>query len=300
MRTAGGRRKGWTRIDLVVAIVLGLTVAGVVVAVLLRSREPSHRVECAMHLHHLGVAVHGFHQNRHTLPASCLAPGYATWAVQIAPFLQEGRGKALQPWDLSLPYVDQPPTAREGQVWVYYCPARRQPPQLSISGDVPAGHDGKPQNYPGALGDYGCAPTSNNVAKPWMSPEADGALIIADLLQKQGNKIQRWQARTSLASLSRGQRYTILLGEKHVPLGGFGQVQFGDSSLYNGDQPAAFARLADKQHPLAQGPSDAFNTNFGSWHPGVCQFLMADGSLQVFRNSVDPDLLRQLITRESP
>src|SRR5204863_8437664 len=102
---------------------------------------------------------------------------------------------------------------------------------------------------------------------------------VGEVLEKSGDKIVRYQSCTTLADLQRGQSYTILLGEKHVAVGDFAQRSLGDGSLYNGDYPASFARLIDANHGLAQGPTDAFNLNFGSWHPGVCQFLMADGRI---------------------
>jgi len=288
-----------------------LTAAGLLATVLLHGHDPAQRLECALHLKGIGTAVHAFHDEHKTLPSSCIAAGHATWAVQIAPFLQQDDGKALKAWDLGQSYYDQPATVREGQVAVYYCPARRPPGQLSSSGDVPVAplsplpaDGGRAKwgaaNYAGALGDYGCAPTSDNATKSWTSPEADGALIVGEVLEKAGDKIVRWKSRTTLALLQRGQAYTILLGEKNVPMGDFGQCLLGDGSLYNGDYPSSFARLVDAKHGLAQGPTDAFNLNFGSWHQGVCQFLMADGSVYVAGDSINPELLQKLVPRDFP
>jgi prepilin-type processing-associated H-X9-DG protein len=293
-------RLAWTRIELLVVVVLILTAAGAVLTVLQRVQDPAQRIECAMHLERMGKAVHSFHDQQKTLPASCLAPSYATWAVEIAPFLPKEDGKALKEWDLGLSFFVQPAEIREGQVGNYYCPARRAGGMVSVSGDVNASGADPLTNIAGALGDYGCAPTSDNAAKPWTSPEADGALIVGEVLEKIGSRIVRWKSRTTLASLLRGQAYTILLGEKHVPIGGFGQRELGDGSLYNGEFPASFARLVDAQHPLAQGPGDPFNLNFGSWHPGICQFLMADGHVQISGNSVDPEVLQKLVPRGLP
>jgi Protein of unknown function (DUF1559) len=288
------------RVELLVAVIVVLTGAGLVLTFVLRSHSPAQRVECAMHLQRIGTAIHAFHDEYKSLPSSCIAPGYATWAVQIGPLLPQDAGKSLKGWDLELSYYDQAPAVREGQIWLYYCPARRTPWQLSVSGDVPAGGQGKLANYPGALGDYGCAPTSDNNAKPWTAAEADGALIVGEVLEKSGDKIVRFKSRTTLADLQRGQAYTILLGEKHVAVGDFGQRLLGDGSLYNGDYPASFARLIDGNHGLAQGPDDAFNLNFGSWHPGVCQFLMADGRIHVSANNVSPEVLQKMIPRGLP
>jgi hypothetical protein len=290
------RRGGWTRVEVLVVAFLGLLAAGLVVIFLQHSRTPSQRVECAMHLERLGTAVRLYHDTHKSLPASCIAPGYATWAVQIAPYLPRDGGKALQAWDEHLPYHAQSAEARQAQVWVYYCPARRPPGQLSVSGDT--GPDGK--HLPGALGDYGCTPASQGGLATWMTPEADGALIVGQVLDKHGERIDRWKSLTDLGQLQRGEQYTLLFGERHVAEEGFGTTAWGDGSLYNGSQPASFARLADAEHPLAASATEPYRVNFGSWHPGVCQFLMADKSLRTFNTDTPATMLQALIPRRLP
>jgi hypothetical protein len=267
-----------------------------------RVREPAKLTECKMHLQRQGVAIQVYHDQHKSLPASCLAPGYATWAVLIAPFLPQEHGKALADWskDLGVSYYEQPAGAREGQVWVYYCPARRPPGQLSVSGDSAPAGKWKGVHVPGALGDYACSPGTDDPARPWTSADADGAIIPAKVLEKQGDRIVRWVSQTTLDSLKRGKAYTILVGEKHVPEGVFGQTAEGDGSLYNGDHPASFARTIGKNHPLAQAPTDPFNSNFGSWHGGQCHFLMADTSVQTITGNIDPQVLMKLVPRDLP
>src|SRR5205823_4972519 len=105
------------------------------------------------------------------------------------------------------------------------------------------------------------------------------------------------RSRTDYPSLQRGESHTILLGEKHVPRGHFGAGPFGDGSLYNGDNPASAARVAGPGYGLAPGPDAPFHDNFGSDHPGVCQFLMADGSVRALANTIDEEVLGRLTTR---
>jgi hypothetical protein len=300
MLVTGEPRWGWTRVEVVVLGLVGVMGLGLAVMLISHSRDPAQRTECKMHLKYLGDAIRLFHDRNNMLPASCVAPGYSTWAVQIAPFLPQDQGKTLAAWDAGLPYYEQTAAAREAQVWLYYCPARRGPPQLSVSDDSAPDGKWKAQHMAGALGDYGCASGTGDPARPWTSTDADGAVILGEVLEKKGDTIKKWKSLTTLNSLKRGQSYTILLGEKHVPKDAFGQTAQGDGSLYNGDHPASFARIAGKGHGLAQAPADPFNINFGSWHPGICQFLIADGSVQPRANNVDPELLAKWIRRELP
>jgi prepilin-type processing-associated H-X9-DG protein len=40
-----------------------------------------------------------------------------------------------------------------------------------------------------------------------------------------------------------------------------------------------------------------FHCKFGSWHPGICQFLFADGRVAALANSLDMDTLQKLACR---
>jgi hypothetical protein len=166
--------------------------------------------------------------------------------------------------------------------------------KLSISGDALI----KGEHVPGALGDYACAAGDGDPQFAWTGPDANGAIILADVLEKQDDLILRWQSRTSVASLTRGLAYTILLGEKHVPPEGIGQAAFGDGSLYNGQHPASVSRVGGPGFGLALTPEAPMNNNFGSSHPGVCQFLMADTSVRALRVDVSEEVLGKMIVRQ--
>ena len=101
----------------------------------------------------------------------------------------------------------------------------------------------------------------------------------------------------TLDALKRGQALTILVGEKHVPKGAFGQTAEGDGSLYNGRHPASFSRVAGPGFSLADSMDAPFNKNFGSSHNGVCNFLMADGSFRAMSNNTADFVLGEMSRR---
>ena len=97
---------------------------------------------------------------------------------------------------------------------------------------------------------------------------------------------------------ARGLSNTILVGEKHVRIGHFGQGGQGDGSIYNGDHPWVISRVAGTGNfLLALNPTVPFRSQFGSWHPGVCQFVMGDGSVRPLPVSIDGTTLRRLAQR---
>jgi len=276
-----------------------------------RSRERAKLAECAYHLKTLGEAIYFFEgtpenlknarltprpggpASRQFLPAARIAEGYGTWAVQLGPYLFPDDPATA--WDEQKSYFDQSAEAREKTAAEFFCPARVRDFWVSRAGDI---RPGQTDNLPGALGDYACVSGNGDPNHLWTSAEANGPIILGEVLEKRGDLITRWRSRTSLASLQRGVSYTLLLGDKHVPLGEYGQAAAGDGSIYNGQNPASFARIGGPGYGLSPSPESPFNDNFGSWHPGVCQFLYADISVHTLANNVSEKVLGDLMRRD--
>ena len=297
VRVDGTARRGLTVTEVVVIVLILVVVIGIVLTAIPRLRESAHREQCANNFKQLGEAFRRFRDAEGGLPAARIADRYATWAVQIAPYANLAEKNGLRAWDLRKSYYLQAEEVRAAQVLLYYCPSRRLPPQLSVSGDVPDNGQPAAQHFPGALGDYACCSGDGSTAHPWTTAEANGAIILGEVLQRADDLVLKWRSRTDFAALTRGESHTMLLGEKHVPRGHFGETQLGDGSLYNGDYPASSARVGGPGHGLAPSPDAAFMDNFGSYHPGICQFLMADGSVKALANSLQDDVLGRLATR---
>jgi hypothetical protein len=86
-----------------------------------------------------------------------------------------------------------------------------------------------------------------------------------------------------------GLSNTFLVGEKHVPLDGFGTFPL-DCGMYDGHNPVCNTRAAGPGYPLADSMRDP-GWKFGSYHPGICQFVYCDGSVHVLRNSISETTL---------
>ncbi len=68
--------------------------------------------------------------------------------------------------------------------------------------------------------------------------------------------------------------------------------------IYNGQELVAHTRIGGPGVPiLSSNEEPGFLFGFGSWHPGVCNFVFADGSTRPVRNSVDTVLLGILCHR---
>jgi hypothetical protein len=109
----------------------------------------------------------------------------------------------------------------------------------------------------------------------------------------------------NMKKISDGTSHTLMIGEKHVPLKGYGYYQLPsggeltyDSSMYNGDDFNVVARFAGPGFGFARSPDEAVNRNFGGLHPGVCQFVYADGSVHAIPVEISEAVLGQLANRQ--
>src|SRR5262249_43227479 len=92
-----------------------------------------------------------------------------------------------------------------------------------------------------------------------------------------------------------GLSNTFMVGEKHVPIEFLDRFPF-DCSLYDGHQPWCSTRGAGALMPLANSKFTTYGS-FGSYHPGICQFVFCDGSVRSVRNSTSEVILGLLAQR---
>jgi prepilin-type N-terminal cleavage/methylation domain-containing protein/prepilin-type processing-associated H-X9-DG protein len=307
----GFRRSGFTLIELLVVIAIIAILIALLVPAVQKVREAAARAQCINNLKQIGLGIHNYHDTYKQLPPARIDDG-ATWAVFILPYIEQDNLHKL--WDYKKPWPDQSAAciaACGSGISIYMCPSRR-PPMLSRSGDGGNGISGwlpyilnglpdfttKP-HVPGPVADY--AACSSHITNPppsndWRSKDGTGALVTVD---NPGDR-----SFTRMASIIDGLSNTFFVGEKHVPIGAntFGSGNGGstpnDNCVFNGDQHGTLARLAGPGGILAL-PTDACPncSRFGSWHTGVCNFVMGDGSVRSLMTSIDPTNLGALATR---
>ena len=288
-------RRGITVLEILAVMTLAVFAVGLTVVLIARHRENAQKMQCRNNLRVIGQAFHAYHaasaadKDLMRLPPARIADGYATWAVLLAPFLL--KESPLHRWDKQRSYFAQTNEIREARLVMYFCPTRVRTDTLSQAGDLGPAN----KHFPGGLGDYGCV--AGDQENDWIGPDANGALIVAEVLERKDDRIVKWQSQSGLASLVRGAAYTLLVGEKHVPIDQMGDAEFGDGSLYNGSNPASFARIAGPGFPLASALDAPFHKNFGSYHNGICNFLMADASVRSMTIDTSEFVLGQLARR---
>jgi hypothetical protein len=192
---------------------------------------------------------------------------------------------------MSLDYYNQADHIRETTIKTYVCPTRRSPPQKSLAGDI---HQGGGSHVPGGVADYsGCAGTPASTNDYW-----DGMNGVTEADKAEG---VFWYANKPLrfASVTDGLSNTLFVGEKHICPKFLGQ----EGSCWNGDHAASFRKagtgglIVRSINTQCANPA-AFNNLFGSWHPGVCPFVLGDGSVRMIDNNIDATTLDRAVDRE--
>jgi hypothetical protein len=155
----------------------------------------------------------------------------------------------------------------------------------------------------GAVGDYGgnhgdyTGAAEGGESDYYLGGNGTGVIISSRPLCRNALPAG-WIDKVRHKDLLDGASKTFLAGEMHIPLGRLAQVP-ENGPIYNGLDLPAFARIGGPGVPLARGSDDMDIPviGFGSWHPGVCPFVLADGSVQLVDNFTDTEVLRSFCRR---
>ena len=303
------RRPGFTLVELLVVI----AIIGVLVALLLpavqAAREAARRMSCGNNLKQLGLAAQNFHDVRGFLPPSRLDQfnpntgdtfDGVTWAVLIMPYMEQGNFYSL--WDITKSYTVHPVTTTKQPVPAYFCPSRRRP-MTAFSNDNPSG----------ALSDFascgGRGPNDNVPASGVPNQNARGAMMCARwVLNSTNTQLVEWQGLIRMATITDGTSNTLLFGDKQVRRTTvFGRAEdrsvYTSSNLNNSRRFAGIDRSDGSQYKLdgytqAEITQMIDNRAFGSWHPGVVQFVFCDGSVHGLKRQIDLNVLGRLAERD--
>jgi hypothetical protein len=212
-----------------------------------------------------------------------------------------------------------------GSISIYKCPTRRS--GISIYTRGTTGNDvANSADRNGPLGDYAAVVCSNHTNTQWWTQIYDpithgnninGPFRVANVIL--GYDIKSWEPRDSMAWWQDGTSNQIIVGEKHVPLGKAGGEEpanrSGESSYLcfgggwssmGGIRPIVLSRntagvddIAAIRRPqeFADATSDIIfldsnrALSFGSWHAGICNFLLGDGSVRAISITTPTEIL---------
>lgn len=106
-----------------------------------------------------------------------------------------------------------------------------------------------------------------------------------------------WRHQVSMKSIFDGTTNTMLAGELHIPNQELNTIPF-NGPIFNGQELDSHTRVGGPGVPLLTGADEAIGLfGFGSAHPGVTNFVFADGSTRAINNQLDPVTLGQICNR---
>jgi prepilin-type N-terminal cleavage/methylation domain-containing protein len=313
-------RSAFTLVELLAVIaIIGVLVALLIPAVQ-AAREAARFTQCRNHLKQIGLATIQFQESYAAFPPARLKTRsylevacettQPSWLVRILPFLEETAQAAR--WSVNGQYEDHPDDVREFIPSVYVCPTRRSVNEAKIASasitrmvTYPCGCGGNEtiELVGGAVGDYGgnhgdyTGGSYGDENDYWRGGNGTGVIVSSRPLCREDGPAG-WIDKVRYKNLIDGASKTFLAGEMHIPFGRLAEVP-ENGPIYNGSDLPAFARIGGPGIPIANGPEDTTVPiiGFGSWHPGVCPFVFADGSVQVVEDQVDTVVLQSYCRR---
>jgi prepilin-type N-terminal cleavage/methylation domain-containing protein len=277
----------FTLVELLVVI----AIIGILVALLLpaiqAAREAGRRSTCQNNLKQHGLGLLLYYDENKAFPVGNTAPledgntgGWWGFQSRILPFLESKNVYKLCNYNYQgscFDWIGSQQTStgmRLGTMIMAYhkCPDDPLTNPPAIYKDASAGDYGC-TNY---LGVIGKTPTPSKV-------EEEGILL-------HGNS----RSVISLPKVIDGASHTIIMGERGVSndLYGWPYCGFGLHGTGDGDN------LLSTYIGLSKGkPDNMHNEHFWSYHPGISQFLWADGSARPLTYDIDFTVLQALSTR---
>lgn len=316
-------RRGFTLIELLVVI----AIIGILISLLLPAvqqvREAARRTECLNNLRQIGLATMMHHDSIKAFPPARYEPPMIptlktatggeepSWFVRIMPYIEEDN--FYKEWDLSLPYTSHPLETVNRPVGLFCCPSRRSVDTAVVEDQnvdgtytLPCGCGGVSSILVvgGASGDYAGnhgdpSPGSAGYATDyWRGGNGTGVIISSrGICDNPYDPPKTWIDRIRMRDVSDGTSHTTLAGEIHIPEGKINEMPF-NGPIFNGEDLAAFARIGGPTVPLLESHQEAGAIlGFGSAHPQIVNFTMADGSTRNFSYQLDTTTLGQLCHR---
>ena len=333
----GRLRSAFTLVELLVVIaIIGVLVALLLPAVQ-SARESARRIQCVNNLKQVALSVTNYLDSQGSYPPARIdyrqgdpiafaCGGFEpTWYAYVLPYLEEAA--AAERWDLTQPYGLHSEEVRGYAPASFFCPSRgtqftasegglgdmsrRELRTVSLPCDCggTVGYKAFPgvvAHYAANHGDLSTGFGGNDTDFYW-GGNGTGILITsrAECTTTYPPTPRKPIDRIRDKDVTDGLSNTLLVGELHVTPDEVG-ISPDNGPMYDGRLLPSSSRVGGRGMGISGGPKDEqapwlFNTHsnygFGSWHAGICNFALADGSVHTLNNDTNDVLLGSLCNR---
>ena len=291
---------GFTLVELLVVIAIIGVLIGLLLPAVQAAREAARRASCTNHLKQLGLAALNYESSNNQLPPLTLDWGngistggryYATFFAYVLPYMEAMTVADLV--DMEQPFghlVGTRPANWEAtktagcRVPGFLCPSRGGGTRVNARGQQAT--------------DYAVVTFRNN-HQGWPISGSEQAIMPSKATSfDSANFILKSFTSTRVSQITDGLSKTLMLGEKHQTAtngscGGPSSDPGDCTPFFHSMGPnhdygwgEFYMALTIQGRPLGKGPTDvisdmrtAGSPTLGSWHPGMCQFVMCDGAV---------------------
>lgn len=279
---------GFTLVELLVVI----AIIGVLIALLLpavqQAREAARRMQCQNNLKQLGLALHNHHDTYQKFPTFSAGTPNISYVVHLLPFIEQNNLYELFPRNSSglIHITDSNDVRGRNLIDSLLCPSG-----VIRTSTYSGQSDSYTNHYYGVLG-----PKGQNAQT--------GTDYELDTLGGQGGaSLQgffQWKKNLRFADITDGTSNTLAIGEISWKDSGCHRNWTRGGETSNNGVHSASAKNVYHAINAVGYTAAATNWNdasFGSEHPGVAQFLQADGSVRTVSENMAMTAYRAMASR---
>ncbi len=309
-------RPGFTLIELLVVIAIIAVLIALLLPAVQQAREAARRTQCKNNLKQIGLALHNYHDVYNCFPPTvCIRPGdFGQWSAQarILPYLDQANLQNLI--DFSASYKSQPKVPKT-RVPAYLCPS-----EINDKASLRDGIDQYPLNYVANQGTWLVFDPVGGL-QPQGAFMPNGRIRTADFVDGLSNTVGFAEVKAFQPNLKGGGSVTVALPSDVATIVGFGASgdfdpidshtewvegrvhQTGFTTTLNPNSRVPFSTGGSTYDvDFTSAEEDATSTTYAaitsrSYHVGLVQILIMDGSVRSISNNVNNGIWRSLGTR---
>ncbi|PHS18997.1 MAG: hypothetical protein COA78_01135 [Blastopirellula sp.] len=311
-------KQGFTLVELLVVI----AIIGILIALLLpavqQAREAARRIQCTNKLKQLALATHNYHDTYNSFPPGGITAGKnccggrnaANWALLILPQIEEGNLHSQYNFSL---FNESPENnlVVQTNVEAFNCPSDQDTADVTKPG---SGRGDRPNYARGSYRAVNGATCSNKypdhgTSHSFVQKNVGVMHHVGVPSPKSHNGASGGRPEfncETFASITDGTSNTLLLGEMQTitqknrrTYWAYTYTSYSNSTISVGQSRTL---IPDYKRCVAIGGnagSNACKRGWGSFHPGICQFALADGSVKPITVTVDMGIRKNNSTATS-